>query len=398
MTITNQQLRAICNRYSPAMIDYCQKLVQTPSPSGEEDQVARLVEAQMGKMKFDEVWIDKWGNVIGLLRGNANGSSVLFNAHMDHVDPGDPADWPQPPYSGVIEDGLLWGRGSADMKGALGAMMFAIGGLALEGIRPPGDLYMAAVVQEEVGGLGTHKLVQTLEPDCAVVGEASSNRVARGHRGRVEILVRVKGESVHASTPHKGINPHAVISRFLDRLEKLELAKDNVFGGSTVAPTLIYGDNPASNVIPNQLTLHLDWRNIPGETADDAVLQLQPLLDASLAEVRGSRGSVEVLEQHLSTWTGEKEWFKVEFPSYCLDEEDDLIVRGKEILQSGLGHPVDVIVWPFATDGGHLMKAGIPVLGFGPSEISTLHTVREHISIDMLKEGMLGYLALAVNL
>ncbi|NIP86752.1 MAG: M20/M25/M40 family metallo-hydrolase, partial [Planctomycetales bacterium] len=113
--------------------------------------------------------------------------------------------WPYPPFSGEIHDGRLWGRGSADMKGPLAAMIHAVGALAREGIRPPGDLYVAAVVQEEVGGLGTQKLVQTVRPDCAVVGEASSNHLARGHRGRVEVVVRVQGRSVHASVPHQGV-------------------------------------------------------------------------------------------------------------------------------------------------------------------------------------------------
>jgi acetylornithine deacetylase/succinyl-diaminopimelate desuccinylase-like protein len=63
-----------------------------------------------------------------------------------------------------------------------------------------------------------------------------------------------------------------------------------------------------------------------------------------------------------------------------------------------MSRPVDVIIWRFATDGGHLMAAGVPTIGFGPAEGHTLHTVRGHVPVEMLAEGMLGYVALALEL
>ena len=108
----------------------------------------------------------------------------------------------------------------------------AVGALAQGGLRPSGDIYVAAVVQEEVGGLGTQKLVQSVHPDLAVVGEATSNHLARGHRGRIELVVRVRGRSVHASVPEQGVNPHQVLARFIQRLENLSLAEDEVFSNT----------------------------------------------------------------------------------------------------------------------------------------------------------------------
>jgi acetylornithine deacetylase/succinyl-diaminopimelate desuccinylase-like protein len=68
------------------------------------------------------------------------------------------------------------------------------------------------------------------------------------------------------------------------------------------------------------------------------------------------------------------------------------------VLAHAVSRPVDVIIWRFATDGGHLMAAGVPTIGFGPAEAHTLHTVREHVPVEMLAEGMLGYVALALEL
>jgi succinyl-diaminopimelate desuccinylase len=391
-------LSALTKRYCGEMLAFCQRLVQTPSLSGEEGDVAALIRTEMERLGYDEVWTDDWGNVVGLLRGGGRGRSVMFNGHMDHIDPGHPKEWPYPPYSGEVHDGRLWGRGSADMKGPLAAMIHAGGVLACEGIRPPGNLYVAAVVQEEVGGLGTQKLVQTVRPDCALVGEASSNNLARDHRGRVEVVVRVQGQSVHASVPHRGVNPHAVLARFIQRLETLPLAHDETFGHSTVAPTLYLTDQRSSNVLPGEARLHLDWRNVPGETPEDVLTQLQPVLDACLAEVEGSRGELLLHTHDLRTYTGWTETFTAIFPSFSLTADDPLVQKGRRVLAHAVSRPVDVIIWRFATDGGHLMAAGVPTIGFGPAEAHTLHTVREHVPVEMLAEGMLGYVALALEL
>jgi putative selenium metabolism hydrolase len=380
------------------MIAFCQRCIQTPSLPGEEGDLAALVKAEMETLGYDEVWRDDWGNVVGLLRGRENGRSVMLNGHLDHVDPGNADEWPYPPYGGEIHDGRLWGRGAADMKGPLAAMLYAVGVLAQEGIRPPGDVYVAGVVQEEVGGLGTQKLLQTVTPDVAVIGEATSNQLARGHRGRIEVVARVRGKSVHASVPEQGVNPHAVLARFIRGLETLPLAQDETFGGSSVAPTLYLTDQKSSNVIPGEARLHLDWRNVPGETAEDVLAQIQPLLEACVEDVKGSHGELELHTRDLRTYTGCTETFPAVFPSYGLEADHPLVSQGRQVLESALSRPVEVVIWRFATDGGHLMEAGVPTIGFGPAEAKELHTVGESVPLEMLKDGMLGYLALALAL
>ena len=391
-------LTRLTERYRPEMIGFCQRIVQTPSLPGEEAEVAALIRAEMERLAYDDVWVDDWGNVVGLLRGQGDGRSVMLNGHMDHVDPGNPEDWHYPPFSGAIHDGRLWGRGSADMKGPLAAMIHAGGALAREGLRPQGDLLVAAVVLEERGGLGTKGLVQTVRPDCAVIGEASSNQVARGERGRTEVVVRVRGRSVHGSVPQQGVNPHAVLARFIQRLETLTLAEDETFGGSNVTPTLYSTDQESSNVVPGEARLHLDWRTVPGETTQDVLAQLQPLLDGCLAEVEGSQGELLIETWDLKTYTGRTETVEVALGSYLLDVDDPLVVSARSALARAFARPVGVQVWRFLTDACHLLDAGVPTIGFGASEAESIHTVHESVSLDMLAEGMLGYAALAMEL
>ncbi|NIN69223.1 MAG: M20/M25/M40 family metallo-hydrolase [Anaerolineae bacterium] len=393
-----RSLPHLADQYVDQLVSFCQRLVQTPSLPGEEGDVAELIHAEMESLGYDDVWVDDWGNVVGLLKGQGTGASVMFNGHMDHVDPGDPKDWPYLPYSGEIHDGRLWGRGVADMKGPLAAMIYAGGVMAGEGIRPPGDLYVAGVVQEEVGGLGTQKLVQTVRPDLAVVGEATSNQLARGHRGRIELVVKARGKSVHASVPRQGVNPHAVLVRFIRRLESIPMRDDDTFGASTVAPTLYQTDQRSSNVVPGEARVHLDWRNVPGEAPSDVMGQLGPLLQECVAEVQGSQGELSVHTRDLRTYTGRTESFPAVFASYGLDSSHPLVQKGQQVLTDALSRPVEVMIWDFATDGGHLVQAGVPTIGFGPAEADKLHTVGESVPLDMLAEGLLGYVALALEL
>ena len=230
----------LAETYRAELISFVQMLVQTPSLSGQEAGVAALIQAEMERLSYDKVWVDEAGNVIGCIEGG-DGPSLMLNGHMDHVDAGDPARWLHPPFGGTIHDGDLWGRGAADMKGALAAMVYAGGLLKKLGMPLPADLYVSAVVQEEVGGLGARHLAETLVVDRAVVGEASGNHLRRGHRGRIELNTRFEGRSVHASMPDLGINPHFSMARFVGNLQDLEMASDSEYGSSTVAPTSVTG-------------------------------------------------------------------------------------------------------------------------------------------------------------
>jgi len=396
--IPADQRKAYIQKYQVEMINFCQRLVQVPSLPGEEENLVHLIEAEMGRLGYDQVWHDEWGNAIGMVRGQRKGHTVLFDGHMDHFNPGKFDHWLYPPFGGEIHDGRLWGMGASDMKGALGAIIHAVGILAREGIRPPGDIYVAATVLDELGGLGTVRLLNSIQPNCAVVGESTSGQLAHGHRSRTQVVVKVLGRSVHASMPQLGVNPHAVIARLIQRLEMLNMPVHAEFGATTLTPTLIYSDKQSGNVIPGEVSLHLDLRTIPGKAAEDVLVQLDAILQNCLAEVPGSQGQIEIPKQTLRTWTGRTEIFPFSWPSYNLDPHDTLVIRGEDILKRALGRPVDTIFWSHATSAGHLAAAGVPTIGFGPGDFPKLHNLEECVSIDQLIEGMQGYLALALEL
>ena len=392
-----RDLRAASADHAEAMIAFAQTLIQTPSLPGEEREIAELTVAEMKRLGYDDVWTDKVGNVIGVLRGSAAGPSVQFNAHLDHVAPGDPALWSRPPFGGVIEDGILYGRGASDVKGAMATQVYLVPVIKQARLRPTGDVYVVGVVLEEVGGFGSLNLAQEVPTDIAVLAEATNNGLRRGHRGRTFVRVAFTGLSTHASAPERGRNPHYAAARFLLRLEQLPMLRHETFGGSTVAPTLVGCDQTSGNVTPGTIEVFLDWRNVPGETHEQVIERLTPLARAVEAEVEGVTVAVEVVGRPVRSYTG----LETTLPAtngYETPADDPVLLAAQRSLETTLGRPIEIGTWTFATDGGHLAAHGITTIGFAPGEERFAHTIHDQVDLAKMREALLGNAALALDL
>ena len=104
------------------VVSLCQKLVQQKSYSGHEDGVVEVLSANMKEMGFDEVTVDRYGNIIGCIKGSRPGKKLLFDGHIDTVPVTEEAEWQYPPFAAEIHEGKIYGRGTSDMKGAVAAM------------------------------------------------------------------------------------------------------------------------------------------------------------------------------------------------------------------------------------------------------------------------------------
>jgi succinyl-diaminopimelate desuccinylase len=378
------------------LVAFAQRLIQTRSLPGEEGDAARLVRSEMQSLGYDDTWIDEVGNVVGVIRGTGEGSSLMFNTHLDHVDVGDVSGWQFPPYEAKIADGVLWGRGAVDIKGPTAAQVYGVALLKQAGVTLPGDVYVAGAVQEEVGGLGSLELARTTRTDRAVIGEASTNELRRGHRGRIELIVRITGLACHASAPERGINPHYSLGSFLTALRDLTTLEDPFLGAETFAPTLLFTDQTSANVIPGEVRLHIDWRTVPQRSPDDIRDEVARRLDGALLD--GASGEVVIKELRLRAWTGVERELPSAFPSLVIEDGDPLLAAARAALEEAFGHPVPVGRWTFATDGGHLFAAGIPCIGFGPGDERLAHTNREHVAIADLRTAALGNAVLTAAL
>ena len=211
-----------------AMIAFLQDIVHIPSCSTQEKEMAERLMAEMEKVGFRDVHIDRIGNVVGRV-GIGSGRVLLYDGHMDVVGIGDASKWKHDPFGAEIDDGVLYGRGAVDMKGALAAMVYGAKALLDQNVVLRGELYLAGTVQEEpCEGLGVKVLIEEegLIPDYVLLGEPTNLQVCRGQRGRVEIKVVTYGRACHASTPDLGENAIYSASRVIFGVEMVQAEID----------------------------------------------------------------------------------------------------------------------------------------------------------------------------
>jgi putative selenium metabolism hydrolase len=385
--------------------DFLQRLIRTEGLPGNEGDTARLMLRELEALGYSYVHIDEAGNVLGKVPGRGESPPMMFNTHLDHVDVGEHDAWPHPPYGAEIHDGKVWGRGAVDIKGPLACQVYGVARLLRDGFEPGGDIWVTATVQEEVGGLGARHMAGYIETPLVVIGEPSRCELRRGHRGRTELVVHSVGRSVHASVPREGVNALDPVARLIAAINDLDMRSDPDLGTSTCVPSLIRTDQTSANVVPGEVWLTCDWRNVPGESGEDARQKLQKLADTALSESRSALGisadaaaptlEVMITSVERRSFTGMTMDYPADNPAYVVRADHPSLGAAQQALTAALGPGVPVGVWQFATDGGHFALAGMTCIGFAPGDDLLAHTVNESIAITELEHGLAGNEALA---
>ncbi len=386
----------VTHPYHEDVIGLARDLVRLPSPSGQEEQVAQRLAEEMERLGFDAVTIDPVGNVVGRV-GSGRGPILLLNGHMDTVGVGDPNAWQHDPFGGEIVDGRLYGRGAADMKGPLAAMVYGAWLFRQRvGNAFPGTVYVVGVVQEEPReGMAMKALVEEegIRPDFVLLGEPSNFQVKRGHRGRVEIRVVTRGRACHASNPSAGENALYAAARIIFGIELLatQLPNDPVLGPGTIAVTHLESFAASRNAIPDRAELVIDRRLTLGETEVKALAEIQ-----SIVQKEGVRAEVFVPEYEVESYTRYRIRGREYYPAWLLPEDHPFLRRVVRGAERALGVRPTIGTWAFSTDGVYTMgEAGIPTVGFGPGEEEQAHTADEHILARDLVRAVEAYAAIA---
>lgn len=183
-------------------------------------------------------------NVVAILRGTGGGKSLMLNGHMDTVSA---KRMSIPPFEPTIADGKIYGRGSQDMKGSLGAMIVAVEAVAAAKVPLAGDVILTFVADEEFKSIGTEALVQSYSADAAICCEPSDLQIGVVHRGFAWVKCEVLGKAAHGSRPNEGIDAIVHAGRVLCELEKLSqtLAQQSahpILGTASVHASLIQGE------------------------------------------------------------------------------------------------------------------------------------------------------------
>jgi putative selenium metabolism hydrolase len=390
-----EKFKELAAQYKDEIVKTASEMLQLPSNSLQEAEMAAYTEKKLKELGYDEVVVDRYGSVFGVMHGTGGGSSVLMNCHMDVVDAGDPSKWQYPPYSGAIAEGRIWGRGASDTKGTFAIQVYIPPMLKAAGLLPKGDMIVAGVVAEENAGFGSmmHTREDRYITDYCILGEASENDIAVGSRGRFCVVITVTGKACHASVPHAGVNPFDAVSEILDLLKTMPLNTDPMFGQSTMTVTKMESSEKGTNLVPNEAVIYADFRQSALEDSEENVLaRVKELLKP--VEKNGIQLDVRILYFPVTTYTGvEGDGFQGE-RVFVVDPATDYVQFAKKAVEEAVGHEIQAKPWPFATDAGHYQVKGVKCLGYSPAELPLCHTTRDSIDIAMMEEGIVGYLAL----
>ena len=391
--IAPAKLRAAAKRYEKDMVRFARDLVAIPSFSCEEGALVKRIAREMKKVGFDNVKVDRLGNIIGRI-GNT-GPKVMLDCHIDTVGIGDRKAWKWDPFKGKFENGKIYGRGASDQKLSMVSMVYG-GKLIKEFGLNKGFTYLAvgSCQEEDCDGLPLLHLIKKegIKPDYVVITEATTLAVYRGHRGRMEIQVVAKGRSCHASAPERGVNAVVHMTDVIKEVTNLNkrLKKDKFLGKGTIAVTKVECKTPSLNAVPDECTIYLDRRLTVGESMASALREVR-----SLPSVKKHKAVVEVLQYDAVSWKGLKVSQEKYFPTWCLPESHKLVQAGLKAGEVALGRKPKVGKWVFSTNG--VATAGrlvIPTIGFGPSDEVLAHTVDEYMPVDHLLKSAVFYAAI----
>lgn len=377
--------------YRNDMTEFLRDMIRIPSTSCNERKVIQRIEEEMNKVGFDEVTIDKMGNIIGRI---GNGKRIIaMDAHIDTVDVGDADLWKVDPFEAVLKDGIIYGRGASDQEGGMASMVYAGKIIKELGLYDDYTLYVTGTVMEEdCDGLCWQYIVEQdgIKPDFVVITEPTNLNIYRGHRGRMEMIVTTKGVSCHASAPERGDNAIYKMVPIINEIEKLNenLKEDSFLGKGTVAVTQIFFKSPSQCAVPDECTIQLDRRLTYGETLESAVDEIKSLKGAKNA-------IVEVLTYAQPSYTGLVYPTEKYYPTWVTDINHVLIKSAVETYEDMFGKEPKIDKWTFSTNGIATMgKFGIPTVGFGPGNEIYAHGPNDQMPVQHLVEACEFYAAL----
>ncbi|MDH5197786.1 MAG: M20/M25/M40 family metallo-hydrolase [Gemmatimonadota bacterium] len=305
-------------------------------------------------------------SVTGRLRGTGMGRSLMLNAHVDTVGVEGMAD----PFSGMIRDGRLYGRGAYDMKGALAACIGAVKALIDDGVRLAGDLIVAAVADEEDASIGTMDLAGKIHVDGAIVTEPTALDLCVAHKGFVWIELVVEGRAAHGSRPELGVDANVRMARVLARVgdlidELADRASHRLVGPPSLHIATVSGGTGLSTYA-SRCVAGLERRTIPGETEEQVLHEIDGVLEAA----RHADPSLLVARRHLLT----RDPFEVAVTS-------PLARAVSASIEGVLHHPPDVVGDTPWMDSAILAAHGVDTVVCGPDGAGA-HAVEEWVDLD----------------
>lgn len=414
------------------IVETISKAVQIPSVNprypgqvyeemvGGEGEVSRFVAGIYAELGAE---VDVFGleagreNAVGVIRGSGGGRSLIYNGHVDVVPPGRSENWRHDPFSGLIDEDRIWGRGSTDMKAGVLAQAFAARALKHTGVRLRGDLILEAVVGEECmnNDIGVSATVERgYRADAAIVAEPTTGKNALAvmptSPGQLWFTLTVHGKVTHAANRGQTLHPTGtgeapgvsaidkglVILEGLRRLEQQwAFSKRHPLyrpGQFTIMPGILEAGTTGVQFplfVPEQMrTEYLVWYP-PDDDPDDVKTQIEE-------HVRHIAATDDWLRDHAPGVDWRLHWPANSPPG---DEITAAMCAAQERAAEGTSFttPPEVAGFPAVDDASWLTLAGIPAISYGPGDLAVAHADNEFVRIDEVMCATRAFALLAME-
>ncbi len=402
--------------YRDDMVRFLRAMISYPSESSEEKEVVACIREEMEKLGFDKVEVDGLGNVIGWM---GDGDKIIaLDGHIDTVGIGNIANWTDDPYKGYETDEIIYGRGGSDQEGGVASSVYAAKIMKDHGLIPEGYKVMVvgSVQEEDCDGMCWQYIVNKdgIRPEFVISTEPTDGGIYRGHRGRMEIRVDVKGISCHGSAPERGDN---AIFKMADILQDIRSLNENdcapeteikglvkmlepefnpdhyedarFLGRGTCTVSQIYFTSPSRCAVADSCSVSVDRRMTAGETWDSCLEEIRNL---PAVKKYGDDVKVSMYMYDRPSWTGEVYETECYFPTWINKENaahvkalvdahkalfGDKRIGAPSSMSTREGRPL-LDKWTFSTNGVSIQgRYGIPCVGFGPGAESQAHAPNE---------------------
>ncbi|MFH1558873.1 MAG: ArgE/DapE family deacylase [Pseudomonadota bacterium] len=382
-------------------IAFLQKMITIPSVTGDEAAIQAFLNDYMTNIGLDvDMWETDWEalkkhpgyrpvdrgyenrpNIVATFKGAGGGRSLLLNGHTDVIPVGNGEGWSDNPWSGLIRDGRIYGRGSADMKSGVASHIMAVEFMKELGLQPKGDVYINVVIDEEVSGHGTlDTVIRGYKADAGISGETSDLHVQPACIGRIWFEIEINGKPAGIQQRYKGISGITLGNKIAAAVQELEDERvatitHPLYPNALDSLPCIVGSFQAGNypsAFPATCLLKGSIGTVPGEDHE---------------------GVKQSLVKKIAEHAARDPWMKdhppvVRFVGY--DAEASEIPRDHPI--------VDIVSKTYTEISGHQpiisgrqgaadtrflnLYADTPTVIFGPGSTAVMHSNDEYVSIE----------------
>ena len=423
-----EAIKKAAEGYKPAMVKFLRDMIAIPSESCEEKGVVHRIAEEMKALGYDKVEFDKLGNVIGWM---GEGDKIIaLDSHVDTVGIGNRDNWEADPYQGYETDDIIYGRGGSDQEGGMASATYGARIMKDLGLIPAGYKIMVvgSVQEEDCDGMCWQSIVNEYfnGPDDArskvefvISTEPTDGGIYRGHRGRMEIRVDVKGVSCHGSAPERGDN---AIYKMADIIREVRSLNENgdgpsndikglvkmlnpefnpehyedaqFLGRGTCTVSQVFYTSPSRCAVADSCAISIDRRMTAGETWDSCLEEIRQLPSV---KKYGDDVKVSMYMYDRPAWTGTVYETECFFPTWinkesaahvqALIDAHHALYGDKRIGHADADPKYDAMhlrnrpltdKWTFSTNCVSIQgRYGIPCVGFGPGAESQAHAPNE---------------------